>query len=60
MPTTAKNAGRREQAFKSSAGKGLSSAISQMNNAMTEEERMQAMFDAQVEQMQQSQDEIHQ
>jgi hypothetical protein len=31
-----------------------------MNNAMTEEERMQAMFDAQVEQMQQSQDEIHQ
>ena len=60
MPTSAKNAGRREQSSKSSSGKGLNSALSQMNNAMTEEERMQAMFAAQMEQMQQSQDEIHQ
>jgi protein MPE1 len=60
MPVSAKNAGRREQAHTSSAGKGLSSAIEQMNNAMTEEERMQAMFAAQSEQLQQSQDEIHQ
>jgi protein MPE1 len=60
MPVTAKNAGRREQAHKTGTGKGLSSAITQMNNAMTEEERMDAMFAAQNEQMQQSQDEIHQ
>ncbi|KAG9252012.1 DWNN domain-containing protein [Emericellopsis atlantica] len=50
MPVSAKNAGRKEQTAKSSASKTTSSAINQMNEAMTEEEKMQAMFAAQGEQ----------
>ncbi|KAK7419900.1 Protein mpe1 [Neonectria punicea] len=59
MPVTAKNAGRKEQAAKASASKAASNnAISQMNNAMTEEEKMAAMFAAQTEQWSAQQEEM--
>jgi protein MPE1 len=60
MPVTAKNAGRKEQAAKASASKPSSDAISQMNNAMTEEEKMAAMFAAQTEQWSAQQEEMSQ
>lgn len=61
MPVTAKNAGRKEQAAKASASKAASNnAISQMNNAMTEEEKMAAMFAAQTEQWSAQQEEMSQ
>ncbi|KAK2681345.1 hypothetical protein RAB80_003138 [Fusarium oxysporum f. sp. vasinfectum] len=58
MPVTAKNAGRKEQAAKASSSKPSSDAISQMNNAMTEEEKMAAMFAAQTEQWSAQQEEM--
>ncbi|UZP35711.1 hypothetical protein NXS19_003527 [Fusarium pseudograminearum] len=58
MPVTAKNAGRKEQAAKASVSKPSSDAISQMNNAMTEEEKMAAMFAAQTEQWSAQQEEM--
>ncbi|KAH7149587.1 MPE1 protein [Dactylonectria estremocensis] len=58
MPVTAKNAGRKEQAAKASSSKPSSNAISQMNNAMTEEEKMAAMFAAQTEQWSAQQEEM--
>lgn len=60
MPVTAKNAGRKEQAVKASSSKPSSDAISQMNNAMTEEEKMAAMFAAQTEQWSAQQEEMSQ
>jgi len=60
MPVTAKNAGRKEQAAKASVSKPSSDAISQMNNAMTEEEKMAAMFAAQTEQWSAQQEEMSQ
>lgn len=60
MPISAKNAGRREQAAKSSAPKPSSTAINQMHNAMTEEEKMAAMFAAQTEQWSAQQEELSQ
>lgn len=60
MPSTAKNAGRKEQAAKASASKPSSDAINQMNNAMTEEEKMAAMFAAQTEQWSAQQEEMSQ
>lgn len=60
MPVSAKNAGRREQAAKASVTKPASNAISQMNNAMTEEEKMAAMFAAQSEQWSAQQEELSQ
>lgn len=59
-PVSAKNAGRKEQAAKASSSKPSSSAISLMNNAMTEEERMAAMFNAQTEQWSAQQEEMSQ
>ncbi|KAG8168835.1 hypothetical protein KVR01_001584 [Diaporthe batatas] len=48
MPTNAKNASRREQATKAAAAaKSQSDAIAKMASAMTEEEKMMAMFAAQ-------------
>lgn len=60
MPVSAKNAGRKEQAAKASAAKSTANAISQMNNAMTEEEKMAAMFAAQTEQWSAQQEEMSQ
>jgi protein MPE1 len=58
MPVSAKNAGRKEQAAKASSSKPSSNAINQMNNAMTEEEKMAAMFAAQTEQWSAQQEEM--
>jgi protein MPE1 len=60
MPVAAKNAGRKEQSVKASISKSSSNAISQMNNAMTEEEKMNAMFNAQTEQWSAQQEEMSQ
>ena len=60
MPVSAKNAGRKEQASKASASKPSTTAINQMNNAMTEEEKMAAMFAAQTEQWSAQQEELSQ
>ena len=59
MPVNAKNASRREQASKATA-KGASNAIEQMHNAMTEEEKLSAMFNAQTEQWNAQQEEMSQ
>lgn len=60
MPVAAKNAGRKEQAARASTTKPSSNAINQMNNAMTEEEKMMAMFQAQSEQWSAQQEEMSQ
>ncbi|KAK0388229.1 hypothetical protein NLU13_4474 [Sarocladium strictum] len=57
-PVNAKNAGRREQASKATASKPSSNAMNQMNAAMTEEEKMAAMFAAQSEQWNAQQEEM--
>lgn len=59
MPVNAKNQSRKEQANKSS-GKPASAtnAMAQMNSAMTEDERMAAMFAAQGEQWNAQQEEM--
>ena len=59
MPATAKNASRREQTAKATA-KATSNAIAQMNSAMTEEEKLTAMFAAQSEQWNAQQEELAQ
>ncbi|PHH76691.1 hypothetical protein CDD80_1329 [Ophiocordyceps camponoti-rufipedis] len=58
MPVSAKNAGRREHAVKAAAAKSTSNAVSQMNSASTEEEKMAAMFAAQSEQWSAQQEEL--
>ena len=60
MPVAAKNAGRKEQSSKVSASKPSTNAFSQMNDAMTEEDRMAAMFAAQTEQWSAQQEELSQ
>lgn len=60
MPVAAKNAGRKEQLAKASASKPNTNAFSQMNDAMTEEDRMAAMFAAQTEQWSAQQEELSQ
>lgn len=60
MPVAAKNAGRKEQLGKASASKPNANAFSQMNDAMTEEDRMAAMFAAQSEQWSAQQEELSQ
>ncbi|EFX03721.1 retinoblastoma-binding protein [Grosmannia clavigera kw1407] len=57
MPVNAKNASRREQTAKATA-KATSNAIEQMNNAMTEDEKLAAMFAAQSEQWNAQQEEM--
>ena len=59
MPVNAKNSSRREQQIKAAA-KSASNAIAQMNSAMTEEEKMNAMFAAQTEQWSAQQEEMSQ
>ncbi|KAK1469167.1 MPE1 [Colletotrichum lupini] len=58
MPVAAKNSSRKEQTTKSATAKAASNAISQMNNAMTEEEKMAAMFQAQTESWSAQQEEM--
>lgn len=60
MPVAAKNAGRKEQLGKPSTSKPNANAFSQMNDAMTEEDRMAAMFAAQSEQWTAQQEELSQ
>lgn len=60
MPVAAKNAGRKEQTVKAAISKTSGNAINQMNNAMTEEEKMAAMFAAQTEQWSAQQEELSQ
>lgn len=60
MPVAAKNSSRKEQTTKSATAKAASNAISQMNNAMTEEEKMAAMFQAQTESWSAQQEEMSQ
>jgi protein MPE1 len=60
MPVSAKNAGRKEQSSKASASKPSATAINEMNNAMTEEDKMAAMFAAQTEQWSAQQEEMSQ
>lgn len=48
MPVNAKNSSRKEQANK--ASKATTNSMAAMNSAMTEEQRMAAMFAAQSEQ----------
>lgn len=59
-PINAKNAGRREQGTKASTSKSTNNAAAQMSAAMTEEERMAAMFAAQSEQWNAQQEEMSQ
>ncbi|KAM0333173.1 hypothetical protein ACHAQA_001833 [Verticillium albo-atrum] len=58
MPASAKNSARKEQVVKSATAKATSNAFSQMNSAMTEEEKMAAMFAAQSEQWSAQQEEM--
>lgn len=60
MPVAAKNASRKEQSAKASSSKPSATALNQMSNAMTEEERMAAMFNAQTEQWSAQQEELSQ
>lgn len=61
MPGNAKNSSRKEQSSSKSASKpAASNAAAKMNSAMTEEERMAAMFQAQSEQWSAQQDEMAQ
>lgn len=60
MPVSSKNAGRKEQSHKASSSKPSVTAISDMNNASTEEEKMAAMFAAQSEQWSAQQEELSQ
>lgn len=60
MPVAAKNAGRKEQPGKVLTSKPNANAFSQMNDAMTEEDRMAAMFAAQSEQWTAQQEELSQ
>lgn len=60
MPVAAKNAGRKEQAAKAGSGKTGNNALNQMSSAMTEEDKMAAMFAAQTEQWSVQQEELSQ
>lgn len=57
MPVNAKNNSRKEQVAKAAA-KTTSTALTQMSNALTEEERLAAMFQAQSEQWTAQQEEL--
>jgi protein MPE1 len=59
MPVNAKNSSRKEQANKSAAKPApTTNGATQMNSAMTEEQRMAAMFAAQSEQWSAQQEEM--
>lgn len=58
MPASAKNSSRRENATK--VAKPATIGLTQMNAAMTEEEKMMAMFQAQSDQWTAQQEEMSQ
>ncbi|TAQ86690.1 hypothetical protein B7494_g4984 [Chlorociboria aeruginascens] len=58
MPVNAKNSSRKEQSNKSSAKATTSNGAAQMNSAMTEEQKMDAMFQVQTEQWNATQEEM--
>jgi len=58
MPVNAKNQSRKEQSSKSSKPTTTTNSMAQMNSAMTEDERMAAMFAAQGEQWNAQQEEM--
>jgi protein MPE1 len=60
MPVNAKNQSRREQTVKAASTKATSDAMAQMNKAMTEEEKLAAMFQLQSESFAANQDDISQ
>lgn len=60
MPVSAKNFARKEQPAKPTAAKPSTNALTQMSSAMTEEEKMAAMFAAQSEQWSAQQEEMSQ
>lgn len=60
MPVSMKNSSRKEQSSKSAAKPATTAAPAQMNSAMTEEQRMAAMFQAQSEQWTAQQEEMAQ
>jgi protein MPE1 len=62
MPVTAKNSSRKEQPTSRSITKQASNTngLSQLNGAMTEEQRMAAMFQAQSDQWSAQQEEMAQ
>ena len=60
MPVTAKNSSRREQVSKPAVAKPTTSGPAPINGAMTEEEKMEAMFQAQTEQWSAQQEEMSQ
>lgn len=57
-PVNAKNSSRKEQVAKASTTKAPSAALAQMSSAVTEEERLAAMFQAQSEQWTAQQEEL--
>jgi protein MPE1 len=59
MPVNAKNQSRREQTVKAASTKATSDAMAQMNKAMTEEEKLAAMFQLQSESCAANQDDIY-
>lgn len=60
MPVNAKNSARKEQSMHKSVAKPAptTNGLAQMNSAMTEEERMAAMFQAQSENWSAQQEEM--
>lgn len=60
MPVNAKNQSRREQTAKTASTKATSNAMAQMNSAMTEEEKLAAMFQLQSDQFAANQEDISQ
>lgn len=60
MPINAKNQSRREHTVKAASTKATSDAMAQMNKAMTEEEKLAAMFQLQSESFAANQDDISQ
>ncbi|ROT41758.1 DWNN-domain-containing protein [Sodiomyces alkalinus F11] len=58
MPVSAKNSARKEQTIKPIAAKPSTNALAQMSSAMTEDEKMAAMFAAQSEQWSAQQEEM--
>jgi protein MPE1 len=60
MPVSMKNSSRKEQSSKAAAKPTTTAVPTQMNSAMTEEQRMAAMFQAQSEQWTAQQEEMAQ
>lgn len=60
MPVSAKNQSRKEQTAKTATTKAVSNGMAEMSSAMTEEEKMAAMFQAQTAQWSAQQEEMAQ